>query len=332
MKSKLMIAILPLLAVVVLAGSLDAQCCGSKKKDDCGGCQSVAQKAVTGGSLSTGALVALLKSKAPMTLIDARKDVQGKTLPGARTLSSEALCCSKTLAKTLGTKDRLVVTYCSGPKCSASTKMASSLRKAGYSNVIEYRQGFAGWTQALASCSSKGSCPSTGKTGGACPSAGKTGGACPSTGKTSGTCPSANKAPAQMVSSINAAGLKALMNAKVPMVLFDARYGKYDDGKRIPGARALKCEGCVSNPEFVGNVTRSKSDLIVAYCGVSQCPLSSMLAKKLRSAGYENVIVFKDGISSWAKAGFKTVSSEAKSCGGCNGDSGDSKAGGCCGK
>lgn len=311
MKSKLMIAILPLLAVLILAGSLDAQCCGS--------CKSEEKKAVSGGTLSTGALVALMKAKAPVTLVDARRDVQGNTLPGARTLSSEALCCAKTLAKTVGPKDRLVVTYCSGPKCSASTKMASSLRKAGYSNVIEYRQGFAGWTKAMASCSSQGSC--SGK--------GKASGACPVTGKTGSTCPSAMKAPAQMVSSINAAGLKTLMDARIPMVLLDARYGKYDDGKRIPGARALKCEGCISNPEFVGKVARSKNDLIVAYCGVSQCPLSSMLAKKLRSAGYGNVIVFKDGISSWAKSGFQTVSSEAKSCGGC---SGDSDAGSCCGK
>jgi rhodanese-related sulfurtransferase len=323
MKSKLMIAILPMLAVVALSSSLDAQCCGGCKAvakkavaKKAVAKKAVAKKAVSGGTLDTGALVALMKSRAPMTLIDARSDTQGKTLPGAKTLCNKTLGCSKTLADTLGSRDRLVVTYCSGPKCSASTKMAARLRKAGYENVIEYRHGIAGWTKAMASPSSKA----------------KASGSCPITGKTSGACPSTRKAPSERISSINAPGLKALMNARVPMVLLDARYGKYDDGKRIPGASALKCEGCISNPEFVGNLARSKNDLIVAYCGVSRCPLSSNLAKKLRSAGYENVIVFKDGISSWAKAGFQTVSSEAKSCGGCNGADNDSAARGCCGK
>jgi len=318
MKNNVMIISLALLAVLACMSGLDAQCCG--------GCKAVVKKASTGGTISTGALAAILKSKAPVTLIDARQGAQEKVIPGARTLGSEALGCSRTLAKTVGPRSRLVITYCSGPKCSASTKMAAGLHKAGYQNVIVYKEGLAGWTKAMGPSCSSGSCTDKSQSGPACPVTGKSSGTCPSTrgsgdtcpvsGKSSGTCTAARDSADHVVSRINTAGLKALVDARVPLVILDARHGKYDDGKRIPGAKALKCEGCVSSAEFLGGVTRSKNDLIVTYCNGGRCPLSAMLAQKIRKAGYSNVIVFKEGISDWSKAGFPTVKSEAACCGG----------------
>jgi len=334
---KFAFVLIALAAVSVLATGLDAQCCGGQKKAQkvgacCGDDAAMAKKATTGGTLSTGALVALVRAGAPVTIIDAR-DNPGEMIKGATTLPDGCLDCAKTMAAKVGSKDRLIVTYCSGPKCSACTKLAGQLRTAGYANVIEYREGYAGWKTAMASCGK-----SCGKDcGSAC---GESSAVCPATGNTAksgscSSCPSAKAAVAKApVSRINTAGLKALLDAKVPVVLVDARYGKWDDGARIPGAVALKCKDCVGKPEAMQNFIKSKNQLIVTYCGAEQCPMSSMLAGKLRAAGYTNVIEYKAGLADWKKAGFKTVSKEASCCGTCSDKSGCStakKKSGCCG-
>lgn len=45
---------------------------------------------------------------------------------------------------------------------------------------------------------------------------------------------------------------------------------------------------------------------IVTYCDGARCPLSTELAEKLRSLGYEKVLVFKDGWRVWNAAGLPT--------------------------
>ncbi len=343
---KKLIALLPLLAV--LATAIDAQCCGSKSKcgDKPAACSAEdgVAKAAT-GHVSTGALVAMMKAKVPMTIVDARKDAAG-ALPGAKSVCEKSAGCEATLAKVVGPKDRLVVTYCAGPKCSASTKMAARLRAAGYTNVVEYSEGIQGWKSAMANaaCGSKanGECSK-----GACTDGAAKGdcskGACPSTGETakgSSCCPSTGAvakaaAPKMPASTIDAAGLRTLINAKVPVVIVDARTGKWDDGMRIPGARAIKdCTGsCWTKAETYKNIVKSKDALVVTYCGAKVCPLSSTVAKKLRAAGYTNVIEFKGGVADWKKAGYSMVKSEAGCCGGseCPSKTSTEKAGGCCG-
>ena len=46
-------------------------------------------------------------------------------------------------------------------------------------------------------------------------------------------------APAHKYGLIDTRALQALMQAKVPAVVLDARAGKWDDGRRIPGAKQL---------------------------------------------------------------------------------------------
>lgn len=337
---KKLIALLPLLAVLGMA--VDAQCCGSKSKGGdkpaaCGAEDGTTVAKAKTGHISTGALVAMMKAKVPMTIVDARKEAKNP-IPSAKSLCEKSAGCEATLAKTVGPKDRLVVTYCAGPKCSASTKMAARLRAAGYTNVVEYSDGIEGWKTAMAKagcCSKakaakadgecgKGACPSTGET------AAKSGSCCPSTGAVAKAA-----APAMPAATIDAAGLRTLINAKVPVVIVDARTGKWDDGMRIPGARAIKdCTGsCWTKAETYKNVVKSKDALVVTYCGAKACPLSSMVAKKLRAAGYTNVVEFKGGVAEWKQAGYSMVKSEAGCCGGseCPSKTSTEKAGGCCG-
>ena len=98
--------------------------------------------------VNTEGLAAILQSKVPIKILDARsgKYDDGQRIPGAQQLSADA--DAAIIAKALPDKSTLIVTYCAGVKCPASKALADRLKKDGYSNVIEYPQGIAGWLEA----------------------------------------------------------------------------------------------------------------------------------------------------------------------------------------
>lgn len=100
---------------------------------------------------------------------------------------------------------------------------------------------------------------------------------------------------------INAQGLWAMVSAKTPVVILDARSGKWDDGERIPRAKSLSPQ---AKPEEVKTMLPDRKALIVTYCSNKKCPASNMLFKKLKSMGYINLIEFPAGIQGWKEAGF----------------------------
>jgi rhodanese-related sulfurtransferase len=100
--------------------------------------------------------------------------------------------------------------------------------------------------------------------------------------------------------TISADGLAVLIRAKVPVLIFDARSGKWDDGKRIPGAKSLNA---ASTPEEVQAAIPDKTALIVTYCAGLKCPASHLLAERLQKDGFQNVIEFPEGIEGWITAG-----------------------------
>jgi rhodanese-related sulfurtransferase len=114
--------------------------------------------------------------------------------------------------------------------------------------------------------------------------------------------------PAEEVATINTEGLAALIRLKTPMTLLDARTGKFDDGRRVPGAKVL---APTAKDEEVAAMLPDKQALIVTYCVNVKCQASPMLAKKLRGLGYTNVIEYHEGIEGWAAAG-KPVEQAAK--------------------
>ena len=99
---------------------------------------------------------------------------------------------------------------------------------------------------------------------------------------------------------VNTEALAAMLRAKVPMTVVDARTGKYDDGRRVPGAKALSP---VATPEVVTAVLPDKTALVVTYCAGLKCPASHQLGEKLRSMGYVNVLEYHEGIEGWVAAG-----------------------------
>lgn len=114
------------------------------------------------------------------------------------------------------------------------------------------------------------------------------------------TCPRLAEKSGGEEAEIDTPALKALLDSGVKVSVLDARSGKYDDGRRIPGARALSAKA--SEAEIAADVPDKKA-LIVTYCSNLQCPASSMLAGKLKTLGYENVIEYPHGIAGWADAG-----------------------------
>ena len=140
-------------------------------KSCCGGCGGGAAKAADAGcksgvcaatgvqaaavsspekiaEISTAALQTLVRSGAAGVVLDARsgKWYDGQRIPGAVQVGTEP--SQEQLDELIKSKDALVVTYCSNTKCPASDKLAKYLVGLGYSNVLEYPEGIAGWLAA----------------------------------------------------------------------------------------------------------------------------------------------------------------------------------------
>ena len=83
-------------------------------------------------------------------------------------------------------------------------------------------------------------------------------------------------------------------------VILDARSGKWDDGKRIPGAKSLSSSASEAD---ISKMLPDKKQAIVTYCANTKCPASKMLATKLIGMGYTNVSEYAPGIKGWVEAG-----------------------------
>ncbi len=94
--------------------------------------------------------------------------------------------------------------------------------------------------------------------------------------------------------------LEVLLAGSKDVVILDARSGKYDDGRRIPGAAALNAG---STAEEISSVIPTKETLVVTYCSNLKCPASAQLASALRKLGYSNILEYPVGIEGWVEAG-----------------------------
>jgi rhodanese-related sulfurtransferase len=99
----------------------------------------------------------------------------------------------------------------------------------------------------------------------------------------------------------------AMIEGKKPVVILDARAAKWDDGKRIPGAKALSAQ---STDAEIATALPDKNAEVVAYCSNLKCPASAQLVKRLDELGYKNVSKYPDGIQGWLEAGKPVVEAE----------------------
>lgn len=114
--------------------------------------------------------------------------------------------------------------------------------------------------------------------------------------KSSGKC---CKQTSHDVRNISTTEMKQIVDAKSALI-FDARSAKYDDGRRIPGAKALSDK---ASPTELASAIPSKNSPVVTYCSNTQCPASAKLAAHLKANGYTNIIEYPEGIDGWVKSG-----------------------------
>jgi rhodanese-related sulfurtransferase len=117
------------------------------------------------------------------------------------------------------------------------------------------------------------------------------------------------KAPAEVQpkpieAKVSTDALQILLRCNVPLTVLDARSGKYDDGKRIPGAVALNAG---NTDEEIAKVLPDKGALVVTYCASLKCGASHKLAERLIKLGYLNIVEYPEGIAGWIKGGNKII-------------------------
>lgn len=132
-----------------------------------------------------------------------------------------------------------------------------------------------------------------------------------STGKAAGCCPLSKPTKAVVVEAeaaetqnLTTEELASLIESGKKVTILDARTGKYDDGRRIPGAAALAAG---ASKEDVEKLLPAKDGLVVTYCAGVKCPASRKLAQHLAGLGYENVREYPQGIAGWVESGGETV-------------------------
>ena len=106
---------------------------------------------------------------------------------------------------------------------------------------------------------------------------------------------------------IDTAVVKAAV-AEGKTVILDARAGKWDDGRRIPGAKQLAPGEAAAK---AATLIPAKDSRVIVYCTSPHCPASKFLAEALVKLGYTGVEKYPDGIEGWAAAG-NTVEKAAK--------------------
>lgn len=99
---------------------------------------------------------------------------------------------------------------------------------------------------------------------------------------------------------VTPADVKKLLDSKEPVVLVDARSGKYDDGRRIGDALSLNAK---SDEKEIAKLLPDKDAKIVAYCANLKCPAGPEFARHLKKLGYKNVHELPVGIDGWVEAG-----------------------------
>ena len=103
--------------------------------------------------------------------------------------------------------------------------------------------------------------------------------------------------------------LAQMIASNTPMVIVDARSGKYDDGRRIADAKQLAAD---AKDAAIAKALPDKDALIVAYCTNKECPASAKLAARLIALGYTKVHKYPEGIEGWVAAGNSVTSEKAK--------------------
>lgn len=94
--------------------------------------------------------------------------------------------------------------------------------------------------------------------------------------------------------------LKSFLDRGVTMEVFDARNPEEYQEVHIRGAKSLPQK---KFDEFAHLLPKDRSQLVVFYCNGIKCGKSKKAAKKATDIGYQNVLVYAEGIPVWEEKG-----------------------------
>lgn len=109
---------------------------------------------------------------------------------------------------------------------------------------------------------------------------------------------------------INAQQLKSRMDAGEKMLLINPLSDIEFNAKHIPGSINIPLQNIL----ITEKLPKDKNQLIITYCLGRKCIVSIDAAELMAKRGYTNIMIFKDGIPGWTKAGYalNTASSQKK--------------------
>jgi rhodanese-related sulfurtransferase len=102
--------------------------------------------------------------------------------------------------------------------------------------------------------------------------------------------------------TITAKGLKKKIDKKEDMILVDALNTVEYRRRHIPGSVNIPYNKAT---EKAKKLLPDKKKEIIIYCENERCHASLIVAKKLISLGYKNVIEFSGGVEGWEQAGYE---------------------------
>ena len=94
--------------------------------------------------------------------------------------------------------------------------------------------------------------------------------------------------------------VQQIVDSRENAVLIDATSEKDYALEHLPGAVSIPAG---KEQELAPRLLKDKSQKIITYCGSTQCPASTMVAKSLEQMGYTNVNEYKPGKADWKAAG-----------------------------
>ncbi|PSQ66682.1 MAG: rhodanese-like domain-containing protein [Bacteroidetes bacterium QH_2_64_74] len=98
-------------------------------------------------TISTDDLKDALEGEHPPVLINTlpREAHEAKHIPGSINVPTDDI---EEVERLVPNKDAPIVVYCANADCDASPTAARTLEELGYTNVIDFEDGYAGWRQA----------------------------------------------------------------------------------------------------------------------------------------------------------------------------------------
>ena len=101
-------------------------------------------------TLKTGEMKEILKKpdRPPVINVLPAESHQEKHIPGSENVPVDQEQFVQSVEQKVGGKDEPVILYCASTQCDASPRAARKLEAAGFSRVMDYEEGVAGWEEA----------------------------------------------------------------------------------------------------------------------------------------------------------------------------------------